>query len=61
MLSITRNPEMAILILLSSVVSRQELELMRWWLEARNHRRRELKCVSSANVELIIYSEKTMA
>ena len=45
---------MVILILLSSVVSRQELELMRKWLEARNHRR-ELKRVSSANVELIIY------
>ena len=31
---------------------------MHWWLYARNHKRRELNCVSSANVEILRYSEK---
>lgn len=56
------NPEMIVRCLSSpatflSFMARSE-NMMCWWLQVKNHQRKELNCVSSANVELLRYSEK---
>ena len=58
---IARNPQVIVRYLSTfavyhSFTARTE-NIMCSWLKTTNHKRRELNCVSSANVELLRYSE----